>query len=146
MIDAPRGGTNPMTQPQADPSDELGELKLMWLDQTLEASGQLTAAAAAYEQAPDAYPQFPQELYRMFHDLQGQAGLFGYALLGTLGGRLCVYWRGVNGQIGPEELPVVRAHLAALRFVLDEKLEGDGGQAGQAILANLDALTQKQGG
>jgi hypothetical protein len=135
-----------MTQTQADPSDELGELKLMWLDQTLEASSQITAVAAAYEHAPAEYPQFSQELYRIFHDLQGQAGLFGYGLLGTLGGRLCAYWRGVNGQIGSEELPVVRAHLVALRFVLDRKLEGDGGQAGQAILAKLDALTQKQGG
>lgn len=132
-----------MTQTTADASQELEELKQIWLDQAHEDTEKVTAMIAAYEQAPAEHPQFPQELYRLFHDLQGQAGLFGYALLATLGGRLCRYWRGVKGQIGPEELPVVRAHLVALRFVLERKLEGSGGQAGQAILAKLDGLTQE---
>lgn len=130
-----------MTQTTADASQELEELKQIWLDQAQEDSDKVATMITAYEQAPAEHPQFPDELYRVFHDLQGQAGLFGYALLATLGQRLCAYWRGIKGQIGPEELPVARAHLVALRFVLDRKLEGNGGQAGQAILAKLDALT-----
>jgi len=130
-----------MTQTTADASQELEELKQIWLDQAQEDSDKVVTMIAAYELAPAEHPQFPDELYRLFHDLQGQAGLFGYALLATLGGRLCSYWRGVKGQIGAEELPVVRAYLVALRFVLDRKLEGNGGQTGQAILAKLDALT-----
>lgn len=132
-----------MTQTTVNANQELEELKQIWLDQALEDSDRVATLIAAYELAPAEYPQFPQELYRLFHDLQGQAGLFGYALLATLGGRLCSYWRGIKGQIGPKELPVVRAHLVALRFVLDRKLEGNGGPAGQAILAKLDALMQE---
>jgi hypothetical protein len=132
-----------MTQTTLDANNELEELKQIWLDQAQEDSDKITAMIAAYEQAPADHPQFPDELYRLFHDLQGQGALFGYALLGTLGGRLCAYSRAVKGQIGAEELPVVRAHMVALRFVLDRKLEGNGGPAGQAILAKLDALTQK---
>ncbi len=131
-----------MTQTQVDPSDELAELKQIWLDQAYEDSDKIATMIAAYEQAPAEYPQFPQELYRLFHDMQGQGALFGYALLATLGARLCGYWRGIKGQIGPEQLPVIQAFLAALRSLLDRKLEGNGGQAGQAILAQLDALTQ----
>jgi hypothetical protein len=132
-----------MTQTQIDASQELAELKQIWLDQAHEDSDKVATMIKAYEQAPADHPQFPDELYRLFHDMQGQAGLFGYALLATLGGRLCLYWRGVKGLIGPAELPVVRAHVVALRFVLDRKLEGNGGQAGQAILAKLDTLTQR---
>jgi hypothetical protein len=135
-----------MTQAQTDANQELEELKKFWLDQANEDSNKVTALIAAYEQSPADNPEFPQEIYRLFHDLQGQAGLFGYKLLATLGSRLCVYWRGVKGVIGPEELPVMRAFLMALRFILDRKLEGDGGQAGQAILAKLEALTQPKGG
>lgn len=131
-----------MTQTTSDVSNELEELKQLWLDTAQEDSLKIVTMAAAYEQAPAEHPQFPQELYRVFHDLQGQAGLFDYGLLATLGSRLCGYWRKVKGQIGPEELPVVRAHVVALRFVLDRKLDGNGGQAGQAILAKLEALTQ----
>jgi hypothetical protein len=135
-----------MTQAQIDANQELEELKQVWLDQAHEDSDKITKLIAAYELAPADHPQFPDEIYRLFHDMQGQGGLFGYALMATLGGRLCSYWRGVNGVIGPQQLPVMRAFLVALRFILDRKLEGDGGQAGQAILAKLDALTQPQGG
>lgn len=134
-----------MTHAQIDANQELEELKQIWLEQAEKDSEAITALIAAYEQSPSAHPQFPDEIYRLFHDMQGQGGLFGYALLATLGGRLCAYWRSVKGAIGPQELPVIRAFLVALRFVLDRKLEGDGGQAGQAILAKLDALTQRGG-
>jgi hypothetical protein len=134
-----------MTQAQIDANQELEELKQIWLDQANEDSDKITALIAAYEQSPPDHPQFPDEIYRLFHDMQGQGGLFGYSLLATLGGRLCAYWRGIKGVIGPQELPVMKAFLVALRFILDRKLEGNGGQAGQAILAKLDALTQQSG-
>ena len=131
-----------MTQTTSDLGSELEELKQLWFDQAQEDSLKILTMVAAYEEAPAEHPQFPQELYRVFHDLQGQSGLFNYALLATLGSRLCGYWRKVQGQIGAEQLPVVRAHIVALRFVLERRLEGNGGPAGQAILAKLEALTQ----
>jgi hypothetical protein len=130
-----------MTPTKIDTSGELEELKQIWFDQAREDSDKVATMIAAYELAPADHPQFPDELYRLFHDLQGQGGMFGYPLLATLGARLCAYWRGIKGQIGAAELPVARAYLVAMRFVLDRKLEGNGGQAGQAILAKLDALT-----
>ncbi len=127
-----------MTQTMIDTSQELEELKQIWFHQAKEDSDKITAMIAAYEQAPGEHPQFPQEVYRLFHDMQGQAGLFGYALLATLGGRFCGYWRGIKGELGTQELPVVRAYLVALRFVLERQLVGNVGEAGQAILAKLD--------
>ncbi len=129
-------------QTTIDTSQELEELKQIWLYQAKEDSDKIAAMIAAYEQAPGEHPQFPQEVYRLFHDMQGQAGLFGYALLATLGGRFCGYWRRVEGDLAARELPVVRAYLVALRFVLERNLVGNGGEAGQAILVKLDTVMQ----
>jgi chemotaxis protein histidine kinase CheA len=126
---------------EVDANQELEELKQIWLAQAQEDAVKITALVEAYEQAPADHPEFADELYRVFHDLQGQAGLFGYALLANIGRKFCTYWRGVKGEFTLDRLPVVRAHLVALKFVLDRKLDGSGGNAGQAIIAKLDALT-----
>ena len=122
-----------------DTAAQLSKLKNVWHTQVVhdcERAAQLIDSLSGPE-ADEV--DVREELHRIFHDMQGQAGLFGYPLLASLATRFCGYWRGVE-HMGSQETAVARAHIVAARFVLDRNLEGCGGQAGQAIMAKLDAL------
>ncbi|WP_088346929.1 MULTISPECIES: Hpt domain-containing protein [Rhodomicrobium] len=118
----------------------LEALKRIWLQQTMD---ELDLLGAAVDSASGAPADLAKEVYRLFHDLQGQAALFGYPLLGRVGQSFCAYWRTAGDEFGPDRLPMMRAHLAAARKVLDKRLEGPGDdEAGQAILAELETFAR----
>lgn len=121
----------------ANAIEGLEALKRIWLEQTREESARL---AAAVDDGSSAETDAGGEVFRFFHDLQGQAGLFGYPLLAALGEAFCRSWRGGEGEAAPEDRSsMLRGHLAAVRDVLERKLEGPGGAAGHAIMAELYA-------
>lgn len=115
----------------------LEALKRVWLQETQDECGTL---AAQIEAGRGSAEEIGSEVYRLFHDLQGQAALFGYPLLASMAQGFCVYWRSAEGEVGPERLPVMLAHLDAARLVLESKLEGQGGATGRAMLAELEAV------
>lgn len=121
----------------ANAIEGLEALKRIWLEQTREESARL---AAAVDDGDSAASDAGDEIFRFFHDLQGQAGLFGYPLLATLGETFCRGWREEDGEDGLDRTIMLRSHLAAVRAVLGRKLEGSGGAAGHAILAELEAV------
>jgi hypothetical protein len=82
-----------------------------------------------------------KELHGVAHNLKGQAGTFGFTLLSQLAGKLCEYIRTRAAGLQAGNLPVLRAYHAALKFVLSKRLEGDGGEAGRAILAKIASLS-----
>lgn len=74
-----------------------------------------------------------ERLYRLAHDVKGQAATFGFALVGTIAGRLCALLRserGANGRVG--------AHLDAMTEAL--ALGPNGADAGteRNLLSRLD--------
>jgi hypothetical protein len=115
------------------------ELKDAWLAQAPLDCQRGIELIEALNNPGAAEPEIREEILRIFHDMQGQAGLFGYPVLAALGKQFCAYWRGVQA-IGPDEADVVRAHIAAVRLILEQHLEGSGGQTGQAIIAKLGQL------
>ncbi len=128
-----------MTMP-FDATAQLNKLKTIWFAQVVhdcERAAQLIDSLADPEEGDER--EVHDELHRIFHDMSGQAGLFGYLLLASLASRFCAYWRDV-GHLGAHEKAVARAHIVAARFVLDRQMEGNCGEAGQAIMAKLDKL------
>jgi HPt (histidine-containing phosphotransfer) domain-containing protein len=72
------------------------------------------------------------DLFAIAHDMKGQAATLGYPLLTRIGHALC---RQIESA--PEAVAVIGAHVAALARVVDERMEGDGGEAGRSLLAEL---------
>ena len=81
-------------------------------------------------------------VYRVAHDMRGQAGTFGYDLITTIGSSLCDYIEEAADPslLQPEALQI---HLAAMRAVITGRITGDGGKAGRALLAGMRALSEK---
>ncbi len=122
-----------------DATAQLSKLKTIWLTQIEHDCGRAMELMDTLADPEGDEREVHDELHRIFHDMSGQAGLFGYPLLGSMAGRFCAYWRDAE-HLGKHEQAVARAHIMAARFVLDHQMEGSGGEPGQAIMAKLDAL------
>lgn len=84
-----------------------------------------------------------QEIFGICHNIKGQAGSFGYNLMTTIGGQLCDMIRDRSEPAGPELLKAVEAHLAALQFLAERGIDGDGGEIGQKLIVKLRQLSSK---
>lgn len=77
-----------------------------------------------------------ERLFAVAHNMKGQAATFGYPLITAIGERLCRYIDAHPKDADPARLTAL---VEAMAQVLTVRLDGDGGTAGQAILARLDA-------
>jgi hypothetical protein len=83
-------------------------------------------------EAPDAI----RAVFAVAHNMKGQGASFGYELVTVIAESLCVEMRDrARADLGAAER--WGAHLAALRAVLEDRLTGDGGPQGAALLAAL---------
>lgn len=127
-------------------NSQMEELKKDWfvqIDADLRRAAELIEAL---EHHPVANVEETSEsLFRIFHDLKGQAPVFGYTLLASVATKFCVHWRPVGNTPKPQDLHIARAHLVASRFILEKRLEGSGGSAAPSIMAQLDAIIVKHG-
>lgn len=85
-----------------------------------------------------------KEIFRVAHDVKGQGGSFGYDLMTVVGNHLCRFVEGLT-EVGDAEREVIRLHLDALRLIINERLEGTGGAAGDKMVSGLQAVIAKVG-
>jgi len=77
------------------------------------------------------------------HELRGQGGTFGYPLI-SLFAKTLYDTTGKNCRDDDDAVEIVKAHIDAMRAVLREKVSGDGGDVGRALLASLQAAIKKR--
>jgi len=149
-----------MTRPQANQGDDAAEADFQFgaLERAQAAVDRLKDiyvaewAPAALGEMQDALGQLRrpggdrlggvQALYRLAHDMKGQGGTFGYPLLTQLGEAICLLTAD-RTDAGEGEWAVLAPHLAAVRHVIADRLEGDGGAAGDRLLRDLRTLTRQ---
>ena len=75
-------------------------------------------------------------------ELRGQGGTFGYPLITTFGKML--YDTTLGGcREDDNAVEIVKSHVDAMGAVLREKIDGDGGEIGRALLASLELAIEK---
>jgi chemotaxis protein histidine kinase CheA len=79
-----------------------------------------------------------QELRRINHDIKGEAGTFGYDILGDIAELFSAYLREVSAEAQSE--PTVSRYVDALADVWTRRLVGDGGEPGRRLLVDLARL------
>ncbi|WP_142848580.1 Hpt domain-containing protein [Telmatospirillum sp. J64-1] len=86
-----------------------------------------------------------REIFRIAHDIKGQGGSFDYHLMTQVGNHLCRFIEAAEELVvtGKSELAVVKVHLDALRLIIAERREGDGGAEGQKMVAGLALVVEK---
>ena len=111
------------------------------LDFTEWAQGYLKTLSELCEEAPKAEIESGRgkyflEINLLALELRGQGGTFGYPLISTFGKML--YDATIEGcREDDNAVKIVQAYVDSMRAVLREKVEGDGGKIGRALLAGL---------
>ncbi len=111
----------------------LAENYAVWVREDLAAARK--ALQKARETAPDNADAL-KEIFGVCHNIKGQGGSFGYELMTMIGGSVCEITREA-GNASEYMLKVVEAHIAALEFVVEKGIKGDGGEAGRGLLDKL---------
>jgi chemotaxis protein histidine kinase CheA len=99
---------------------------------------------AAYQKLKAA-PGGKKELDAVFqvsHDIKGQGGSFGYDLMTAIGNELCRLIERVD-KVGPAELEAIRIHIDSMKLVMGNDMKGQGGKAGEQMLAGLQKVCDK---
>ena len=81
-------------------------------------------------------------LFRMVHDLKGQAGTFDYVLITVVGNDLCRFLEKPIPML-PRCLKVAELHLEAMQRIAQDKITGDGEELGLRLVSTLHRMTQK---
>jgi len=83
-----------------------------------------------------------EEINLIAHELRGQGGTFGYPLITVFAKSLYDVTKPPCSQ-DDNMLEIVKAHIDAMRAVMREKIEGDGGEVGQALFKMLKQAITK---
>lgn len=115
----------------------LSEQYIGWVNDDLK---RLDAAIAAAADGKDAGQW--RAVYDVAHDIKGQGSTFGYQLVTDIGQLLCRYVDGASKR-GTIEQEIIAAHVAALRTVVDNRIQGQAGEIGAEILDALRSAAAK---
>ena len=83
-----------------------------------------------------------EQINLLAHELRGQGGTFGYPLI-TMFGRMLYEATGPGCSEDDNAIEVVKAHVDAMRAVIRDKVAGDGGEVGRALLKSLKLAIDK---
>ncbi len=80
---------------------------------------------------------------RISHELRGQSGTFDYQLITSFGKSLYKATMDTEMKITENRLKLVEAHIDAIRTVFRNRITGDGGKVGKALLGEIENAAQK---
>ena len=113
----------------------------------LEAANEdMARLAAAYDKAikdPANRVAHMQELYGVVQSIKGQGTSFGYPLMTAVGTQLARFIEDCGENLTDAQMDAVKVHQEALRLVMQQKMEGDGGPIGQKLVAGLAMVIKK---
>ncbi|TAK99738.1 MAG: Hpt domain-containing protein [Rhodospirillaceae bacterium] len=90
-----------------------------------------------------------EDLHGVAQAIAGQGSSFGYPLITGLGSQLCHYIEDHLFPLAGERIPteaeleVIKVHMEAMRLVIQQKMEGDGGPVGQKLVSGLAMVIKK---
>ena len=121
---------------------KLERVGLDFTDWATDYLGNLSRICADAMQSPQARPKQFEDINLVAHELRGQGGTFGYPLITTFAKSLYDATRpGTTHDDAAVE--IVKAHVDAMRAVIREKVAGDGGEIGRALLKSLEIAIAK---
>jgi len=83
-----------------------------------------------------------EQVFQIAHDIKGQGGSFGYDLMTMIANELC---RLIERQddFGNAEVQAIKVHIDAMKLVIQNRMKGDGGANGQALVDGIRQVGDK---
>ena len=92
---------------------------------------------------PAAVPALVAQINRSAHEMRGQGGIFGYPLITHIAKSLYEATHGAFSAVTDNERLLFKAHVDAIKAVMNARVSGDGGATGKQLLATLDLAKKK---
>lgn len=83
-----------------------------------------------------------EKIRRIAHDMKGQGGTFNYPLITDISDSLYNF-TGPNAGMSDNHVEIIKAHIDSMRVVINERLQGEGGQNAQALKKGLQMAIEK---
>ena len=80
---------------------------------------------------------------RIAHELRGQSGTFDYQLITAFGKSLYQATMDPEMKITDDRLKLIEGHIDAIRTVFRNRITGDGGQIGKALLHEIEGAVKR---
>lgn len=90
-----------------------------------------------------AVPVLMAQINRSAHEMRGQGGIFGYPLITQVAKSLYEVTRGSFTAITGNEHLLFKAHVDAIKAIMNGRISGDGGTTGKQLLASLEVAKKK---
>ena len=118
----------------------LSDNYLDWVQQDLK---NISAAFEELKAGRGDQKKVLDNIFRISHDMKGQGGSFGYNLITSVGNELCRMIEKMPSPLGPTHIEAIGVHIDSMKLIIAQKIKGDGGQTGAAILAGLQKVSTK---
>ncbi len=118
---------------------EMADTYLEWVEDDLK---RLDVAYKALAGASGDGTKESEAVFQIAHDIKGQGGSFGYDLMTLIANELC---RLIERQdeFGEPEVQAVKVHIDAMKLVIQNRMKGDGGANGQALVDGIRQVGDK---
>jgi hypothetical protein len=83
-----------------------------------------------------------RKLYRLSLDMKGQGGSFGFIMMSEVAASLNDFIA-KRKKLSRLDIDVIDAHVSALHAVYGQRVRGDGGKTGRALLVGLEKLVAR---
>ena len=117
--------------------------KIDYLEAVNEDLARLQAAYEAALKDRANREQRIQELYAIVQTVKGQGTSFGYPLISAVGQQLARFIEDCSEKLTDAQMEGVKVHVEALRLIMQQKMEGEGGPIGQKLVAGLGMVLKK---
>lgn len=87
--------------------------------------------------------RFLGEISSAAHELRGQGGIFGYPLITSLGRSLFETTKDHQKDLTEGRMTLIGAHIDAIRTVFTNRIRGEGGEIGRALLKETAAAVER---
>ena len=124
--------------------DPMAELRQVYLEAVQQDVADLEALIEKALADSAGWSETCLEMRRITHNVKGQGSSFGYPLMTAVGNSLSVLLKKTET---PEAgvLKLANAHIASLRLVLTQDIQGSGGAQGAELTKRLTALVEASG-
>jgi chemotaxis protein histidine kinase CheA len=118
----------------------LSDSYLEWVQQDLK---NIAAAYEGLKAGQGDQKKTLETIFRIAHDMKGQGGSFGYNLVTSVGNELCRMIEKFPATISAAHIDAIGVHIDSLKLIVAQKMKGDSGSTGAAILAGLQKVSAK---
>jgi len=118
---------------------QMADSYLEWVQEDLV---RMDSAYKALAAAAPPRKKESEQVFQIAHDIKGQGGSFGYDLMTVIANELC---RLIERQddFGDAEVQAIKVHIDAMKLVIQNRMKGDGGANGQALVDGIRQVGDK---